>query len=313
VSALVVTVPDSLGGVRVDRVVALLADLPRTAVDGLVDDGRVALDGRVVRRRSVLVRAGQELRVERPEDPVDAAPGPDESVEFAVVEADDDVIVVDKPAGLVVHPGAGHPDATLVNGLLARYPELARVAEETGSDPRRPGIVHRLDRGTSGLMVVGRTAHAYRSLVDQLRSRRVSRSYSALVHGSVDGASGVVEAPIGRSATAPTRMAISHSGKAALTRYRVEQRFERPPTTLLRVELETGRTHQIRVHLAAVGHPVVGDTVYGRHRSKPAAPLERPFLHAAQLTFEHPASGRLRSWDSPLPADLVGVLRALQE
>ncbi|MGA8724852.1 MAG: RluA family pseudouridine synthase [Acidimicrobiales bacterium] len=311
-SALVVTVPDSLGGVRVDRVVALLADLPRTAVDTLVDEGRITVDGRVVRRRSVLVRAGQELCVERPEKSPDVGPGPDESVEFTVVEADDQVIVVDKPAGLVVHPGAGHSGGTLVNGLLSRFPELASVAEETGSDPRRPGIVHRLDRGTSGLLVVARTANAYRSLVDQLKFRRVSRSYATMVWGSVEGGSGVVEAPIGRSTAVPTRMAVSRTGKPALTRYRVERRFDPPPTTELWVELETGRTHQIRVHLAAVGHPVVGDPVYGRGGPTPPSPLDRPFLHAAQLTFEDPGSGRGRTFDSPLPADLAAVLRALE-
>jgi 23S rRNA pseudouridine1911/1915/1917 synthase len=312
VTALVVTVPDSLGGVRIDRVVALLADLPRTAVDALVDEGRIALDGRVVRRRSVLVRAGQKLRVEQPEARDEGGPGPDESVEFTVIEADDEVIVVDKPAGLVVHPGAGHPTGTLVNGLLARFPELALLAEETRSDPRRPGIVHRLDRGTSGLLVVARTSHAYGSLVAQLRTRKVSRSYAALVAGSVEGGSGTVEAPVGRSTSAPMRMAVSRTGKAALTRYRVERRFEVPPTTLLSVELETGRTHQIRVHLAAIGHPVVGDPLYGRGGPKPDAPLDRPFLHAARLTFEHPGSGRARTFDSPLPADLSAVLRSLE-
>jgi 23S rRNA pseudouridine1911/1915/1917 synthase len=312
VSTLVVTVPDSLGGVRVDRVVALLADLPRTAVDTLVDEGRITVDGRVVRRRSVIVRPGQELRVERPERSPEMGPGPDPSVEFTVVEADEQVIVVDKPAGLVVHPGAGHSGGTLVNGLLSRFPELDSVAEETGSDPRRPGIVHRLDRGTSGLLVVARTADAYRSLVDQLKARRVSRSYVALVRGSVEGGSGVVEAPIGRSTAAPTRMAVSRTGKAALTRYRVERRFDAPPATELSVELETGRTHQIRVHLAAVGHPVVGDQVYGRGGGPFPTPLDRPFLHAAQLTFEDPGSGRRRTFDSPLPADLAAVLRALE-
>ncbi len=315
-TALVVTVPDSLGGIRVDRAVALLADLPRTAVEALVADGRVVVDGRVVRRRSTLVRPGQELRVERPEVSV-VLPQADQSVEFTVVEADDEVIVVDKPAGLVVHPGAGHPDGTLVNGLLARFPDLAQLAEQTeqqtehGSDPRRPGIVHRLDRGTSGLLVVARTPRAYRSLVAQLRARTVTRTYAALVRGEVEGVSGVVEAPIGRSAAAPTRMAISRSGKPALTRYRVERRFDPPPTTLLSVELDTGRTHQIRVHLAAVGHPVLGDPVYGRRGPGPPVPLDRPFLHAEQLTFEHPVSGERRSWRSPLPDDLAGVLGAL--
>jgi 23S rRNA pseudouridine1911/1915/1917 synthase len=308
----VVTVPRSLGGVRVDRAVALLADLPRTAVDTLVAEGRIEVDGRIVRRRSALVHTGQELRVERPEETLVAGPEPDGSVAFTVVEADDEVIVIDKPAGLVVHPGAGHPGGTLVNGLIARFPELAEVAEATGSDPRRPGIVHRLDRGTSGLLVVARTPHAYGALVDQLRHRTVSRTYVALVRGSVEGSSGVVEAPIGRSAAVPTRMAVSRSGKPAITRYLVERRFDTGPTTLLTVDLETGRTHQIRVHLAAVGHPVVGDAVYGRGGPEPAASLGRPFLHAAHLTLEHPGSGRVCSWDSPLPPDLGEVLRALE-
>ncbi len=312
-TALVVTVPDSLGGVRVDRAVALLADLPRAAVEALVAEGRVVVDGRVVRRRSALVRPGQELRVERPEVPTAPVPEADASVVFTVVEADDEVIVVDKPAGLVVHPGAGHPGGTLVNGLLARFPELAFLAEECGSDPRRPGIVHRLDRGTSGLLVVARTPHGYRSLVAQLRDHSVARTYAALVRGAVEGASGVVEAPIGRSAAAPTRMAVSRTGRPALTRYRVERRFARPPATLLSVELETGRTHQIRVHLGAVGHPVMGDPVYGRGGPAPPAGLDRPFLHATQLAFEHPGSGTRRSWSSPLPDDLARVLDAWEE
>ena len=214
-SALVVTVPDSLGGVRVDRVVALLADLPRTAVDTLVDEGRITVDGRVVRRRSVLVRAGQELCVERPEKSPEAGPGPDESVEFTVVEADDQVIVVDKPAGLVVHPGAGHSGGTLVNGLLSRFPELASVAEETGSDPAGR---ESCTGSTAGLRVCWwwpgpRTPIGRSSSSSSLDS--VSRSYAAMVWGSVEGGSGVVEAPIGRSTAVPTRMAVSRTGKPA--------------------------------------------------------------------------------------------------
>jgi 23S rRNA pseudouridine1911/1915/1917 synthase len=305
---LVVTVPGSLGGVRVDRAVALLADLPRAAVDTLVSEGRVAVDGAVVRRRSLLVRAGQELRVERGEA-TEVGLEPDPSVVFAVVHEDHDVVVVDKPAGLVVHPGSGHPRGTLVNGLLARDPRLDAVAEATGGDPQRPGIVHRLDRGTSGLLVVARSPRAYHSLVDQLQSRTVHRRYVALVHGSVEGASGVVEAPIGRSPSAPTRMAASRSGKPALTRYRVERRFTTPfASTLLSVELETGRTHQIRVHLAAINHPVVGDELYGR-----SEPPGRPFLHAAELSFDHPGSGERVTWSSELPEELARMLDGFGE
>ena len=307
-SELVVTVPASLGGVRVDRAVALLADLPRAAVDTLVSEGRVALDGAVVRRRSLVVRPGQELRVER-DEAREAALEPDPSVVFTVVHADDDVFVVDKPAGLVVHPGAGHPRGTLVNGLLARDAGLGALAEATGTDPKRPGIVHRLDRGTSGLLVVARSPRAYHSLVAQLQARSIRRRYVALVHGSVEGASGVVEAPIGRSPTAPTKMAVTRSGRPAVTRYRVERRLASPfESTLLSVELETGRTHQIRVHLAAIGNPVVGDELYGR-----SEPPGRPFLHAAELSFDHPGSGKRVTWSSELPEDLAGMLEGFRD
>ena len=220
--------------------------------------------------------------------------------------------MVDKPAGLVVHPGAGHRDGTLVNGLLARYPDLGHVAGEVGSDETRPGIVHRLDRGTSGLLVVARTSGAYRSLVDQLADRRVSRGYRALVLGTMDAEAGVVDAPIGRSVSSPTRMAVSRKGKEARTHYQVERRFGHPAAaTLLGVALETGRTHQIRVHLAAIGHPVAGDDVYGRGRSLAGSALTRPFLHAASLAFEHPSTGQRVAFESPLPEDLSLQLAAL--
>jgi 23S rRNA pseudouridine1911/1915/1917 synthase len=257
---------------------------------------------------------GQELEVDRDESDAPVVPEGDPGVRLDVVYEDPDLLVVDKPAGLVVHPGAGHRSGTLVHGLLARYPEIAKVGREEGSDPDRPGIVHRLDRGTSGLMVVARTPEAYHALVGQLGRREVVRNYRALVLGSVDGTSGVVDAPIGRSVSSPTRMAVSRKGKEARTRYHVDRRFSQPvPTTLMTATLETGRTHQIRVHLSAIGHPVVGDDVYARGRVLPGQRIGRPFLHAYELAFEHPRTGRPVSWHSELPADLTEQLAALGE
>jgi 23S rRNA pseudouridine1911/1915/1917 synthase len=313
VSTLVVTVPASLDGVRVDKAVALVADVSRSAVNTLIGQRRITVDGAAVSSRSATLHQGQVLTIDAGQEAPAVAPEPDPSVVFEVVHEDADVIVVDKPAGLVVHPGAGHRTGTLVNGLLARYPELTAVGAEVGADPDRPGIVHRLDRGTSGLMVVARTADAYRSLVTQLGDRHVTRSYRALVLGEVEGESGVVDAPIGRSVSSPTRMAVSRRGKEARTRYRVDQRYTEPaPTTLMTATLETGRTHQIRVHLSAIGHPVVGDEVYARGRSLPGAVVTRPFLHAYRLGFTHPATGRPDSWDSALPADLEDQLAGLR-
>ncbi len=311
-TVLTVVVPASLDGVRVDKAVALVADLSRSSVNALVEDGRVQIDGSTVRSRRVVLRLGQELRVDRRQDLPPRSPDGDPSVSFGLVHVDPEVIVVDKPAGLVVHPGAGHRTGTLVHGLLAQFPELRSVAEEVGADLDRPGIVHRLDRGTSGLMVVARTPDAYRSLVGQLAERVVSRSYRVLVLGTVEGESGMVDAPVGRSVGSPTRMAVSRKGKEARTRYRVEQRFSQPaPTTLMTAALETGRTHQIRVHLSAIGHPVVGDEVYGHGRSLPGAVVSRPFLHAYRLEFEHPRTGDTVAWTSVLPDDLRTQLDAL--
>jgi 23S rRNA pseudouridine1911/1915/1917 synthase len=312
VTVLTVLVPASLEGVRVDKAVALVADLSRSSVNALVEAGRVQIDGATVRSRHTVLRVGQELRVDRGEDRSRSLPEADRGVNFGLVHADTEVIVVDKPAGLVVHPGPGHPTGTLVHGLLARFPELRSVADEVGADPDRPGIVHRLDRGTSGLMVVARTPRSYRSLVAQLGERRVSRSYRVLVIGTVEGESGVVDAPVGRSVSSPTRMAVSRKGKEARTRYHVEQRFGRPaPSTLMTAVLESGRTHQIRVHLSAIGHPVVGDDVYGGGRSLPGAVISRPFLHAYSLAFEHPGTGDQVAWTSALPGDLRQQLDAL--
>ena len=298
-------VPAALAGERVDRVVAMLTGLPRADVASLVDAGAVRLRGRTVSTRSTRVAEGDELEVDVPDAvaPTGAAPEPD--VDVPVVHADDAVIVVDKPAEMVVHPGAGNAQGTMVSGLLARYPELAGVGE---SD--RPGVVHRLDKGTSGLLVVARTQLAYDSLVSQLASRTVERVYEALVWGHPEPPTGVVDAPIGRSRRDPTRMAVSSTGREARTRYEVRRRFTQPiDASLLECRLETGRTHQIRVHLAAIGHPIVGDPRYRGARASFATP--RPFLHAQRLTFTHPTTGERVTFESPLPADLQAVLDAL--
>jgi 23S rRNA pseudouridine1911/1915/1917 synthase len=299
-----VVLPDALAGERLDRAIALLADLPRSAAAALVDAGGVEVNGRPVVQRSHRLAAGDEVRFDVPEPRQDGLLA-DPSVEVPVVHEDEQVIVVDKPSGLVVHPGSGHSAGTLVHGLLARYPELRDVG-----DPDRPGIVHRLDAGTSGLLMVARTAEAYDSLVAQLADRRVRRVYDTLVWGRVDADEGVVDAPIGRSARDPTRMAVRTGGKEARTRYHVAARWSAPrAVSRLTCRLESGRTHQVRVHLAAIGHPVVGDDRYGGGRRGIA--LGRPFLHATHLGFRHPVTGDERSFESPLPADLQQVIDAL--
>jgi 23S rRNA pseudouridine1911/1915/1917 synthase len=297
------TIPAVLAGERIDRVVAMLTGLPRSDVAALVDAGGVRLGGAVVATRSRRVAEGDVLEVDVPAVDADR-PGTlaDAAVDVVVVHADNDVIVVDKPPGLVVHPGSGNPDATLVNGLLARFPDLA----DLGTDPQRPGIVHRLDKGTSGLLVVARTQRSYESLVAQLKRRAVERVYLALVAGTVEAPAGLIDAPIGRGTGDPTRMAVSARGREARTRYEVLERFTNPaPLTLVECRLETGRTHQIRVHLAAIGHPVIGDARYSGNRA--AVPSPRPFLHAHRLSFDHPRTGERVSYASPLPADLEEV------
>jgi len=299
-------VPPALDGERVDRVVALLTGLARAQISELVRDGAVRLRDQVVTTRSSRVHAGDTVEVDVPDAEVahDVASGGDD-VEFRIVFEDDHVIVVDKPADLVVHPGAGNPTGTLAQGIVARHPEVASVGE-----PGRPGIVHRLDRGTSGLLVVARTERSRASLVEQLAGRQVTRRYLALTWGHLRSPRGVVDAPIGRSKRDPTRMAVTTRGKEARTAYQVEQRFAEPAAVdLLGCTLETGRTHQIRVHLAAVGHAVVGDARYGGVRE--SIPVGRPFLHARHLAFDHPATGERVGFDAPLPADLEAVLAGL--
>jgi 23S rRNA pseudouridine1911/1915/1917 synthase len=310
-----VIVPAAVAGGRVDRVVSLLSGLPRRVVADLVRAGGVRLDGLPVTMRSRAVQEGQRLQVDVQLE-VDDVPRPDPTVAFSVVYQDSQLIVIDKPAGLVVHHGAGNRTGTLVDGLLARFPELAHLAEAGGGDPHRPGIVHRLDKGTSGLLVVARTPDAYRSLARQFRTHSAARAYTVLVADIVEADAGTIDAPIGRSSRQRTRMAVTARGKQARTEYRVVSRFHDPvPCTLLEATLETGRTHQVRVHLAAIGHPVIGDERYGGPTARPPAVMAkmapgRLFLHAFRLTLDHPDNGPM-TFDAPLPQDLTMVIETL--
>jgi 23S rRNA pseudouridine1911/1915/1917 synthase len=300
-------VPRALDGQRLDRVVALVAACSRSQAAALVDEGAVAVGGRPVTARSHRVSEGDVLDLALPEAPGGAGlPAAEPDVPVAVVYEDADLVVVDKPAGLVVHPGAGRPSGTLVNGLLARYPELRTVG-----DPGRPGIVHRLDKGTSGLLLVARSPAAYEALVALLAAHEVERRYRALAWGTMAAATGMVDAPIARSSRDRTRMAVSVRGKEARTRYEVVRTYHEPVTvTEVLCRLETGRTHQIRVHLASIGHPVVGD---GRYRgARQSLPVPRPFLHAEHLALPHPVTGEPLSLFSPLPPDLSEVLAGLR-
>ncbi len=299
---LIESIPASLAGERLDRVVALIADVSRAVAAALVEAGGVTVSGKVVQSGKVKVVEGQEIGIDPSLIPTPQLPTAEPDVRVEVVYSDEDVIVVDKPAGLIVHPGAGNPHGTLVNGLLVDFPEIAHVG-----DPMRPGVVHRLDAGTTGLMMVARTQRAYESLVEMLSRREVGRRYTALVWGHPEQQSGIIDAPIGRDHRDPTKMAVVVDGKQARTRYDVVTRFTIPRlVALVSCTLETGRTHQIRVHLESIGHPVVGDATYGGARSALAAP--RPMLHAEHLEFVHPVSGRTLSFDAPIPPDMRAVI-----
>jgi 23S rRNA pseudouridine1911/1915/1917 synthase len=301
-------IPPTLDGERLDRVLCLIWDLRRSEATELIASGAVRLGGRPEGTRARRVVAGQDLEVTLPaaNRSAPALAGEAGGEDLPLVHVDEDVLVVDKPAGLVVHPGAGRATGTLVQALLGRFPDMAATG-----DPERPGIVHRLDKGTSGLLMVARSPRAYESLVAQLAARTVDRRYLALAVGLIDTDAGVVDAPVGRRTNDRTRMGVVTGGRPARTHYRVVARFAEPTeATLVECKLETGRTHQVRVHLAAIGHPVVGDARYGGARQ--AVPVARPFLHAAQLAFDHPATGDRCHFESPLPADLEAALVPLR-
>lgn len=294
-----IQVPAALDGERVDRALAATFGCSRSQASDAIAAGGVRLNDTAVSSRSLRVATDDWLTVAGIADREDAGPQPDPSIDVRWVFVDDQIVVVDKPVGLVVHPAPGHRDGTLVNAALAQFPEMAEVGER-----ERPGVVHRLDRDTSGLMVMARTAEAYEYLVEELLQRRVRRSYVAGVIGGPEHDSGLIDAPIGRSTRDPTAMAVVHGGKPAMTEYDVTERFA--TSTLLRCRLHSGRTHQIRVHLRSIRLPLIGDRKYGR--VVPALGLERPFLHSATLQFEHPATGEMVGWESDLPADLTATI-----
>jgi 23S rRNA pseudouridine1911/1915/1917 synthase len=282
--------------------------LSRTQAARLVAEQCVLVNGQVARASRSLVR-GERVTIRFPEaePPRTLRPA---AIPLEVIYEDDQLAVINKPAGLVVHPGAGNQHGTLQNALLALDPQLARVP--------RAGLVHRLDKDTSGLLLVARTPEVHGILVDLLAERAIEREYLALVHGAMTGG-GRVDAAIGRHRTDRLKMAVRSDGRAAVTHYRIERRF--PAHTLLRVRLETGRTHQIRVHLAHIGYPVVGDQAYGGRKRTPAgaspqllaalAGFRRQALHAARLALTHPVTGKPIVAEAPLPADFVSLLATL--
>jgi len=295
---IVEVVPGALDGERLDRIVALIGDLSRADAASVIRRGGVRVDGADADAGKARLAAGQTVELDPAAFPRVELPQPDGDVNFSVIHEDTSVIVIDKPAGLVVHPGAGNPTGTLANGLLARYPELEGVG-----DPMRPGIVHRLDAGSSGLLVVARTQAAADALISQFADHSATRRYRAVVWGVPDAPHGIIDAPIGRSRSDPLRMAVVADGRPSRTDYQVVGSYRSPAeVSQLECRLETGRTHQIRVHLSSINHPLVGDPVYGQRR--PTLGLSRPFLHAAELAFAHPDGGRRVTFSSPLAPDL---------
>ncbi|MFN0119219.1 MAG: RluA family pseudouridine synthase [Blastocatellia bacterium] len=306
------TAPPEAAGTRLDAWLATqLADSSRAAIQRAIEAGDATVNDRVI-RASYKLRAGDVIHLELPDAaPLEAQP---ENIPLDIVHEDAEVIVVNKPAGMVTHPGAGIRSGTLANALVWHFQQLP-------ADAARPGIVHRLDAGTSGLIVVARTERAHIDLARQFESRTVQKTYTALVYGQVTLDEGRIDAPIGRDPRNRVRMAVrpTGDGREALTFYRVSRRFRE--FSLLDVIIKTGRTHQIRVHLGHLRHPVAGDHMYGNGRingvrdSRVRAVLERmdrPFLHAARLSFRHPASGADMSFTAPLPAELQSFLTLIE-
>ena len=301
--------PLDLAGLRLDQALArLLPQYSRSRLQGWIDAGSVKVDGRQLRGRDKVV-GGEKVLIEARVEPDRQVTA--EEIPLDVVFKDRALLVINKPAGLVVHPGAGNAAHTLQNALLAVDPKLAVVP--------RAGIVHRLDKDTSGLLVVARTPEVHTALVAAISEREVDRHYIALCTG-VMTAGGTVDEPIGRHRSLRTRMAVRGDGRPAVTHYRVLKRFR--AHTLVRAELETGRTHQIRVHLSHIGYPIVGDPEYGGRRRLPAGAspelvgalegFRRQALHAARLKLEHPVSGKEMAWEAPLPGDMEALLKVME-
>ena len=308
-----ITVPDDVDDLRVDRFLVSVLALSRSQIQRLIKDGHVLVAGKPAKSNQA-VKAAQQISIDVPEL-IDAAPQP-EALPLPILYQDHDLIVVDKPAGMVVHPAAGHASGTLVNALLHHVDDLSGIGGE-----KRPGIVHRLDKGTSGLMVVAKHDKAHAELARQFAEREVEKEYFALTWGEVMAGRRIDE-PIGRDPNNRKKMASDSNrvrrARAAVTRIVRAEHFGRQ-LTLAQVAIHTGRTHQIRVHLSAIGHPIVGDALYGGvHRRVPGdlravTHLDRPFLHAAHLVFAHPEDGRKMEFVSPMPPDLQKVLDELRK
>jgi 23S rRNA pseudouridine1911/1915/1917 synthase len=294
-----VIVPPTLGGLRLDQaLVRLFPQYSRNRLQAWLRSGHIQIDGLSPDAKHP-VTGGERVVLRPPPPPADVPQA--QRMPLKIVHEDASLIVLDKPAGLVVHPGAGQPDRTLLNALLAHSPRLAGVP--------RAGIVHRLDKDTSGLLVVAKTVEAQVSLVKQLAERTMRRVYLALVQGDPP-ASGTIDAPVGRDTRARTRMAVTHRGKPARTAYRVLERFGH--AALVECRLETGRTHQIRVHFQHIRHPLVGDNVY-RRGTRHGTEFPRQALHATELSLVHPQTGKTMTWQAPLPADMKKLLKRLQD
>jgi len=307
---LAVVLPADAAGLRLDQALArLLPQYSRASLQLWIRAERVQVEGRVP-RASEKVRGGERVQIVIPQTP--AGDWAAEAIPLDIVYEDDDLLVINKPAGLVVHPGAGNPEGTMLNALLHHAPTLNKLA--------RAGIVHRLDKETSGLLVVAKTEPARLDLIEQLKARTLTREYLALVQGLLV-AGGTVDAPIGRHTQVRTRMAVNQGGRPAVSHYRIEKKFR--AHTLLRVKLESGRTHQIRVHMAHLKHPLVGDPVYGGrlHLPKGASPaliatlqgFKRQALHAVRLGLVHPVSGKSVEWEAPMPGDMRALLKVLEK
>lgn len=295
------TSPDDAGD-RLDRFVSrTVIDLSRSYVQQLIAEGRVTVDGRMA-RSSLTLRGGERVLVTvPPPQPTTLEP---EAIPLQIVYEDADIVIVDKPAGMVVHPAPGHVGGTLANALLARYPDM----QVNGGI--RPGIVHRLDQDTSGLLVVARNDRAMQALTAQQRARTMLKLYLTVVEGRFKEPEGTIDAPIGRHPADRLRMTVTPGGRPARTHYRVLEQLGN--YSLLEVRLETGRTHQIRVHMLHRNRPVLGDQTYGGRKARPSFGLTRQFLHAHRLGFHHPSDGAWREFVSPLPPDLAATLAKLR-
>ena len=297
-------VPETFNGVRADHyLVQQLSGLSRSQIVAALKSGAVTVNGSPV-KGGYLLRPGDVISGADVGSAPEAPPQP-QPVDFEVIHEDGDIIVVAKPPGLVVHPGSGNPDNTLVNGLLHRYRELAPVGDE-----QRPGIVHRLDKDTSGLIIVARNRRSHRRLSEDFKQRSVRKTYLALVHGTMATEEGSVVEPIGRHPVNRQKMAVRPTGgKYSASRWRLRERFD--GFSLVEVEIETGRTHQIRVHMAHIGHPVAGDLLYGPNRRNDQ--FNRQMLHAWRLSFNHPGTGEALTFEAELPPDFGETLDGLEK